>query len=180
MDIVVVVVIVAGVVIYAGLLLSNPLGPPVAGPCRLVTRRFLRDYCSGVCAPGQACVAIATRPYLAPRHTGRRVRLWSGYGSGRRGRNGDHTLNLRSRFPRWLGSHRRRLQHRTHHRQLTHRNRHTPRLRMQCGAGERGVPANVDFLHRRGEQRPLFRLSGGERSWVLRPWSWLPPSGQLR
>ncbi len=61
---VVVVVVVAGVVIYVGLLLFNPVGMAVPGPCRLITRTFLRDYCSGACPPGQSCVPTTTRRYL--------------------------------------------------------------------------------------------------------------------
>ena len=61
---IVVMIVVAGVVIYLGLLLFNPTGPVVAGPCRLVTRTFLRDYCSGACPAGQICTPATTRRYL--------------------------------------------------------------------------------------------------------------------
>lgn len=59
-------IIIAGVAIviitvYA--ILTNPNGPPVAGPCKLVTRPVRKDYCSGTCASGQTCLVTGTKPW---------------------------------------------------------------------------------------------------------------------
>lgn len=51
------------VVLIVVAIMANPKGPPVAGPCRLVTRRFRKDYCSGTCAGTQTCVVVATKPW---------------------------------------------------------------------------------------------------------------------
>jgi hypothetical protein len=180
MDIVVVVGIVAGVVIYAGLLLSNPLGPPVAGPCRLVTRRFLRDYCSGACAPGQACVAIVTRPYLllgtqaaacacgvvtvAGGATGT-VTTPSTSGPGSPG--GSEVIGGGSSIAPVTGS------------SLTGT---VTRPDCECSAAQENAEFQrmLTFYTAEVNNARSSGYQAGNDPGVLRPRSWLPPSGQLR
>jgi hypothetical protein len=59
-------VIVAGVIIVILVViavLSNPSGPPVAGPCGLVVRSIRKDYCSGTCPGGPPCSVTAIKPW---------------------------------------------------------------------------------------------------------------------
>lgn len=60
------VILIAGVcivIITVIAIIANPNGPPVTGPCRLVTRTIRKDYCSGNCPGGQTCIVTATRPW---------------------------------------------------------------------------------------------------------------------
>jgi hypothetical protein len=62
-EIVVVVGVLSIILVIAIDSLANPNGPQVGGPCRLITRPWRKDYCSGGCAAGQVCVVTLYRPW---------------------------------------------------------------------------------------------------------------------
>lgn len=51
------------VIITVIAILANPAGPAIAGPCRLVVRKWRKDYCSGACPGGKTCVVTSTKPW---------------------------------------------------------------------------------------------------------------------